>query len=108
MQKEPERAFLCGPFGIDRILARVRQGYVRDPKIDAAQSTRRGTSMAQMLELAASVGLKMQVARRTPARGAGAGDPRAGGARLERDRVTAAATGHESPHARARKRGHLH
>ena len=66
MQKEPERAFLCGPFGIDRILARVRQGYVRDPKIDAAQSTHRGTSMAQMLELAASVGLKMQLARRTP------------------------------------------
>jgi len=44
------------PRMLDRILARVRQGYVRDPKIDAAQSTRRGTSMAQMLELAATMG----------------------------------------------------
>lgn len=64
MQKEPERAFLCGPFGLDRILASVRQGYVRDPKIAAAKSTRRGTSMLQVLELADSVGFKMQIARR--------------------------------------------
>jgi YD repeat-containing protein len=66
MQKEPERAFLCGPFGLDRILASVRQGYVRDPKIADAKSTRQGTSMLQMLQLADSVGLKMQVARRSP------------------------------------------
>jgi RHS repeat-associated protein len=64
MQKEPERAFLCGPFGLDRILASVRQGYVRDPKIAAAKSTRRGTSMLQVLELADSVGFEMQIARR--------------------------------------------
>jgi RHS repeat-associated protein len=66
MQNEPERAFLCGPFGLDRILASVRAGYVRDPKIAAAKSTRQGTSMLQMLQLADSVGLKMQIARRSP------------------------------------------
>ena len=66
MQKEPERAFLCGPFGLDRILASVRQGYVRDQKIADAKSTRQGTSLLQMLQLADSVGLKMQVARRSP------------------------------------------
>ena len=66
MQKEPERAFLCGPFGLDRILASVRKGYVRDQKIADAKSTRQGTSMLQMLQLADSVGLKMQIARRTP------------------------------------------
>jgi RHS repeat-associated protein len=66
MQTEPERAFLCGPFGLDRILASVRQGYVRDPKIAEAKSTRQGTSIRQMLELADSVGLKMQLARRSP------------------------------------------
>ncbi len=66
MQKEPERAFLCGPFGLDRILASTRPGYVSDPMIAAAKSTRRGTSMRQMLELADSVGLKMQIAKRRP------------------------------------------
>jgi RHS repeat-associated protein len=66
MQKEPERAFLCGPFGLDRILATTRSGYVRDQKIADAKSTRQGTSMRQMLELAESVGLKMQIARRDP------------------------------------------
>jgi RHS repeat-associated protein len=66
MQNEPERAFLCGPYGLDRILASVRKDYVRDPKIADAKSTRQGTSMRQMLELADSVGMKMQIARRTP------------------------------------------
>jgi RHS repeat-associated protein len=66
MQNEPERAFLCGPFGLDRILASVRKGYARDPLIAEARSTRQGTSMAQMLDLAAAVGLKMQIARRAP------------------------------------------
>jgi RHS repeat-associated protein len=69
MQNEPERAFLCGPFGLDRILASLRAGHVRDPKIAAAKSTRQGTSMLQMLQLADSVGLKMQIARRTPGAG---------------------------------------
>jgi hypothetical protein len=66
MRDEPERAFLCGPYGLDRILASVRQGYVRDAKIAAAKSTRRGTSMLQVLDLAESLGFKMQVARRSP------------------------------------------
>jgi RHS repeat-associated protein len=66
MQTEPERAFLCGPFGLDRILASTRPGYVRDRKIADAKSTRQGTSMRQMLELAKSVGLKMQIAKREP------------------------------------------
>jgi RHS repeat-associated protein len=67
MQKEPERAFRCGPFGIGRILASIRPNDPYDAKIANATSTRRGTSLRQMLELANTVGLNMQMARRDPA-----------------------------------------
>ena len=67
MQKEPERAFRCGPFGIGRILASIRPNDPYDAKIVNATSTRRGTSLRQMLELANSVGLNMQMTRRDPA-----------------------------------------
>jgi len=65
MQTEPDRAFLCGPFGIERILKTVHpESSFPNPKIREVKSTRQGTSIRQMRDLAASVGVEMQIARR--------------------------------------------
>jgi RHS repeat-associated protein len=65
MLHTPEKAFRCGPMALDRILAATRKSsYAMDPRIYDARSTQRGTSLAEMRDLARDVGLSMQMARR--------------------------------------------
>ena len=65
MKNRPEKAFRCGPMALDRILASKRPGYQTDSKLFDSRSTAKGTSLLEMRDLAASVGLPMQMARRT-------------------------------------------
>lgn len=64
MQQKPGDAFRCGPYAVERILALRKPDYREHPKIAAMESTPRGTSLAQMHDLAKDVGLAMQMARR--------------------------------------------
>jgi RHS repeat-associated protein len=66
MQNKPEDAFRCGPMAIDRILAYQNPNYRRDPRLIESRSTINGTSLLQMRDFAASLGLRMRIARRGP------------------------------------------
>ncbi len=66
MLYRPSVAFKCGPFALDRILRAKDPKFGGHPAIVAAQSTQQGTSLAQVNQLAAKVGLQMQPAHRDP------------------------------------------
>ena len=66
MREAPGQAFRCGPMALDRILAYANPNYRPDTRITHAESTRRGTSLAQVQRLAHTVGLELQMAFRTP------------------------------------------
>src|SRR5262245_27416811 len=65
MDHEVGYAFRCGPFALERIFAFLHKDQAIPQRLAKAQSTRRGTSLAQMRSLARQVGLNMQMARRT-------------------------------------------
>jgi YD repeat-containing protein len=64
MQNRPGEAFRCGPMALDRILAFTNTRYDRN-LIKTSQSTLRGMSLTQVLELSKSFQMNMQMARRT-------------------------------------------
>jgi len=64
MQNRPQVAFRCGPLAVGRLLAVLRPNQPGNPSIQAAESTRMGTSLSAMKALADDVGLKMQMAFR--------------------------------------------
>jgi hypothetical protein len=66
MREAPGQAFRCGPMALDRILAYANPNYRPDTRITHAESTRRGTSLAQVQRLAHAVGLELQMAFRNP------------------------------------------
>jgi len=65
MKTLPKDSFKCGPFAVANILTYLKE---QTPKTNAAikgyATTSQGTSLAQVLALAGSVGLKMQAAKR--------------------------------------------
>ncbi len=66
MNRCPQRAFKCGPFAIDTILHLSTKGRGRNPILKEAESTVDGTTLAQVKGWADQVGLKYQIAKRSP------------------------------------------
>lgn len=66
MRERPDRAFLCGPLALHRIRTSESPDKTMHPRIREARSTRKGTSLAQVRELASDLGMDYQVARRAP------------------------------------------
>lgn len=64
MENRPGDAFRCGPGALDRILAHKKGTAGFNQILMAARSTEQGMSLAQVKQLAQSVGLDWQVARR--------------------------------------------
>jgi YD repeat-containing protein len=64
MDNEPEHSFRCGPLGLDAVLSVGAAGYKTPAKIAACPSTKRGTSLLGMRELAKEVGASMTMAKR--------------------------------------------
>ena len=62
----PGKSFKCGPFAINSILNIGKQYPAVNPKISAYQSTKDGTNLAQVQDLAEEVGLHYQMAKRAP------------------------------------------
>lgn len=64
MKNRPEDAFRCGPFALDRILAHESAAYLRPEAISLSRSTPKGLSLSMVRELAQSLGMNMQMAKR--------------------------------------------
>lgn len=65
MREAPQRSFRCGPLAVATILESQGGGSeAARKKLEEAHSTRQGTSLAQVEELARGVDLKMRAARR--------------------------------------------
>ncbi|MBS1954389.1 MAG: hypothetical protein JST89_09385 [Cyanobacteria bacterium SZAS-4] len=65
MQHRPEYAFKCGPYAINNILNLGKKTNGRDPIIEKAASTSKGTNLKQCKDWADQVGLHYQIAKRT-------------------------------------------
>jgi hypothetical protein len=66
MQNRPQDAFRCGPMALDRILATTNQRHATDKQIFESRSTRQGMSLVEVNRLAQSLGMKYQMAKRSP------------------------------------------
>ena len=66
MNNEPGHSFRCGPLGLDAVLAVGKRGYTTPEPIRMCQSTKLGTSLLQMRDLAREVGASMVMAHRSP------------------------------------------
>ena len=65
MHNEPGHAFRCGPLGLDLVLAAGKRDYTTPEPIRMCQSTKLGTSLLQMRDLAKEVGDSMMMAQRS-------------------------------------------
>jgi RHS repeat-associated protein len=66
MNDRPQDAFRCGPMALERILRGSDASVALPPQIFKSRSTRQGMSLAQVNKLAAEVGMKYQMAKRSP------------------------------------------
>jgi RHS repeat-associated protein len=66
MDNEPGRSFRCGPLGLDAVLRAGRASYETPKAIQMCLSTKRGTSLVAMRDLAKEVGVSMVMGMRTP------------------------------------------
>jgi RHS repeat-associated protein len=62
----PGIAFKCGPFAVNNLLNIGKANPSRHPLVEKMRSSSRGTNLAQVKSLADKVGLKYQVAKRSP------------------------------------------
>ncbi|MBK8224139.1 MAG: LysM peptidoglycan-binding domain-containing protein [Candidatus Obscuribacter sp.] len=66
MKTEPGIAFKCGPYAVHNVLNAVKPGSGIHPVIEKARSTKEGTNLLMVKELAAKTGLNFQIAKRSP------------------------------------------
>ena len=66
MEHKPECSFKCGPFAVNNVLNAVNKTHLMNPVLEKAESTKSGTSLVQVKHWADQVGLKYQIAKRTP------------------------------------------
>jgi len=66
MQNRPQDAFRCGPMALDRILATTSQRHGTDKQIFESRSTLQGMSLVEVNKLAQNLGMKYQMAKRSP------------------------------------------
>ncbi|MBK8223167.1 MAG: hypothetical protein IPK73_19295 [Candidatus Obscuribacter sp.] len=66
MKTAPGLAFKCGPYAIFNVLNALKPGSGLPSEIEKTRSTRQGTNLAMVKELAEKSGLKLQAAKRAP------------------------------------------
>lgn len=66
MRLHPEKSYKCGPHAVSALLTIKKGKYEFNKTIDDYPSTEQGTSLLQNVELAEKVGLKLQIAKRSP------------------------------------------
>jgi RHS repeat-associated protein len=63
-QKRPGKSFKCGPYAVNSLLNIGRKCLTLNPVVDKTDSTKNGTNLAQVKDLADKVGLNYQLAER--------------------------------------------
>lgn len=66
MENTPEEAFKCGPYALNTLFNMDRKEKVKNELVEKFPSTKKGTNLAQLKQLAQKMGLKYQVAKRAP------------------------------------------
>ena len=66
MNQRPEESFLCGPYAVQCLWRLMRPGDTNRVDSEKCRSTRQGTSLAQITDLAKDYGLELQPAKRNP------------------------------------------
>ncbi|HIA53570.1 MAG TPA: LysM peptidoglycan-binding domain-containing protein [Candidatus Melainabacteria bacterium] len=66
MRLHPEKSYKCGPHAVSALLTIKKGKFEFNKTIDDYPSTEQGTSLRQNVELAEKVGLKLQIAKRSP------------------------------------------
>lgn len=66
MNNKPEDALRCGPNAVEKLYAAKENSYTLDERIKDAKSTSKGTNLVQVRDLANTVGMKYQMAKRSP------------------------------------------
>ncbi|NJM85487.1 MAG: hypothetical protein HC839_05000, partial [Leptolyngbyaceae cyanobacterium RM2_2_21] len=66
MKTAPGLAFKCGPYAVFNVLNALKPGSGLPAEIEKVRSTRQGTNLAMVKELAEKSGLKLQAAKRAP------------------------------------------
>ncbi len=66
MRLHPEKSYKCGPHAVSALLTLKTRKYEFNKTIDDFPSTADGTSLQQNVELADKVGVKLQIAKRSP------------------------------------------
>ena len=66
MKSRPQDAFRCGPMALEKILSSTQPGSHLNKEIFESRSTTRGMSLDQVNQLANKLGMKYQMARRSP------------------------------------------
>jgi RHS repeat-associated protein len=66
MHNRPQDAFRCGPMALGRILLATHQDRLGNTQILESHSTQQGMSLVEVNGLAGSLGMKYQMAKRTP------------------------------------------
>jgi RHS repeat-associated protein len=65
MEHRPDCSFRCGPLAINSILQKDKRASGMDEKLEKCQSTKSGTTFAQVKDWAKEVGLNYQLAKRS-------------------------------------------
>ncbi len=65
MEHRPDCSFRCGPLAINSILQKDKRAPGMDEKLEKCQSTKSGTTFAQVKDWAKEVGLNYQLAKRS-------------------------------------------
>ena len=66
MQAHPESAFKCGPYAVGKVWCALSHTEALPQAVLGSHSTKRGTSLADLLGIAQELGMRYQVARREP------------------------------------------
>ncbi len=67
MATQPEISFRCGLIALDRLLGHGKSLYHTDPRLASYASSARGTTLAELHDLAKQLGLDLQMAKRVDA-----------------------------------------
>src|SRR6185369_7998569 len=66
MENKPEKAFFCGPYGLQKILEFEKSPKSQSPIILDAKSTNKGFSLDKVWEMSEQLGMNLQMAKRSP------------------------------------------
>ena len=66
MQNQPDKAFFCGPYALQRILAFDKSKRAHDPVIQDAKSPKTGFSLSEVWQMSQELGMGLQMAKRQP------------------------------------------